>query len=45
MEDRVKEFLASGKLEEYVLGILDPKDENNSSSRYCCLFDIGMALV
>jgi len=27
MEDRVKQFLASGKLEEYVFGILDPKDE------------------
>ena len=27
MEDRVKLFLASGKLEEYVYGILDPKDE------------------
>ena len=27
MEDRIKQFLASGKLEEYVLGILDPKDQ------------------
>ncbi len=26
MEDKVKQFLASGKLEEYVLGILDPND-------------------
>lgn len=27
MEDRVKQFLASGKLEEYVFGIIDPKDQ------------------
>ena len=26
MEDRVKQILASGKLEEYVYGLLDPKD-------------------
>ncbi len=29
MEDRVKQFLASGKLEEYVFGLLDPKDEGD----------------
>ncbi|MEM9545737.1 MAG: hypothetical protein AAGA77_07180 [Bacteroidota bacterium] len=29
MEDRVKQFLESGKLEEYVFGLLDSKDEKD----------------